>query len=992
MPYSHAEIKSFQGLYLQQNSFTVPDGALEQAENCVITYDGVITKRRGFFTFLTPGGLNVLNALFLYQNTLIAVYNSMIQWVSSLGVGTTLSGEPVAVTGTRVSRSVQANDNLYFTTDNGVMKIEAFNSIVYKAGIPPGLDLTGKFAAADGPIRADTQVGYRIVFGRRDANKNLLLGAPSDILVLTNRIVENSSYTSAGAGPYTITVTTASPHNLSTGMVLTFSDATNAAAEGSYAITVTGALTFTYSVTANPVSGDLDYEATRQVNLQFSVPEDVNSTEYFYQVYRTTQSSGAAVPPSADFKLIIEQALTAGQIADNVVFVTDDVLVIFEGAELYTNPNSREGELQANDRPPLVDDVTLFKDHVFYANATTRQQLTFDVVSTDTSFINNNNWIELKQGAVTRRYVARTGVGNSTVASESVSGTTTITVTYTAHGLVNGDTILVSNVVGTVAETSYVISGVAANTFDFTAGVGEAATSLDFQGVKNAANQYIFTLLAPGASPATGIDTTARAIVKAVDRDPDATFYARYLSGITDIPGKMYFASETFTTNPIQVRAETTQVGQAFNPELPAAFGTTVQSVQDVLRNIVFSSKVGEPEAVPATNQIVVGSRNKAIQRIFALRDSVIVIKEDGVFRIDGDAVTNFTATILDGTVLCVSPSSAALINNQVIFLSNQGVCLVSSTSVQIISRKIEAPIAAVVGKPELLANTAGVAYESERLYLLTTLAPNTTTASVVYCYNTLTDSWTTWDTYFKNGVVGPSDKLFLISVTNRLLKERKEQNKLDYTGESSTATAISISSDKLSGLFNFGSVTPQPGDVIVYQNIITRIETATQVGSNYTCTFESVTNIIDASTVVLYKRFKSTIKLSPFTAGATNRSKQFCQLQIHTKEASISTLDISYSNDTFGSSEFTTWKQNTVALQGGWGQLPWGFFAWGLEQGINLTYSTQPAPIVRTYIPMFAQRSTFIQPILEHNAGAEPLNIQSIGFQLRGYGERVSR
>jgi hypothetical protein len=290
------------------------------------------------------------------------------------------------------------------------------------------------------------------------------------------------------------------------------------------------------------------------------------------------------------------------------------------------------------------------------------------------------------------------------------------------------------------------------------------------------------------------------------------------------------------------------------------------------------------------------------------------------------------------------------------------------------------------------LASTAGVAYESERLYLLTTLAPNTNVASVVYCYNTLTDSWTTWDTYFKNGVVGPMDKLFLISTTNRLLKERKEQNKLDYTGESSNATSISIASDKLSGLFNFGTVTPEPGDVIVFQSIITRIASATQIGSNYSCTFESVTNILAAQTVVLYKRFKTTIKMSPFTAGATNRHKQFCQLQIHTKEASISTLDISYSNDTFGSSEFTTWKQNTVALQGGWGQLPWGFFPWGLEQGINLTYSTQPAPIVRTYIPLFAQRSTFIQPILEHNAGAEPLNIQSIGFQLRGYGERVSR
>lgn len=991
MAYSHVELKNFIGLYLQQNSFTVPDGALEEAENCVITMDGVITKRRGFFTFYTPG-LDVLNNLFFYQNTLLGVSGDKVQSFNSGGTPTTLTGQPVVITSPRVARSVQSNDNLYFTTDTGVLKLEAFNSTIYRDGVAPGGDLTGQFGASDGPISGDCQVAYRILFGRRDSNKNLLLGAPSDILVLTNRPVTGSSYTSSGAGPYTITVTTPDVHGLASGMVVTVTGATNPNADGSYAITVLTPTTYTYSVPANPASGSLNYTATRTTLLEFSVPEEIDSTQFFYQLYRSSQSAGNAIPPNADFKLILEQPLTAGELAANVVFVTDDILSIFEGEELYTNPNSREGELQANDRPPLCQDLTLFKNHLYYGNCTTRHQLTLDVVSTDVSFIGNNNYIEMKQGAVTRRYVARTGVGNTGTTAESVSGVTTVTVTYTAHNLVNGDTVLISNVTGTVVPGEYVISNVTANTFDFTAGGVLTATALDFQGVKNAANHYIFTLLAPGSSPATGLDVTARALVKAVNRDPLSVATSRYLSGITDTPGKMLFTSKTFDTNAIQVRAETVTVGEAFNPSLPATFGTTVQSIQDVLRNVIATSKVGEPEAVPATNQIVVGSRNKAILRIFALRDSVIVLKEDGVYRVDGDAVTNFVATILDNTVICISPSSAALINNQVIFLSNQGVCLVSGTSVQIISRKIEAPLAAVVGSPNLFANTSGVAYESERLYLLTTLAPNTTSASRVYCYNTLTDSWTTWDQYFRQGVVGPEDKLFLISTSNILQKERKNQNKLDYTGESSAATNIAISSNALTGLFNFGSVTPEPGDVVVFGNIINRIRTATQVGGNYQVVFESTSNITTGVAVTLYKRFKTTIKLAPFHAGATNRSKQFCQLQIHTKDASISVLEISYSNDTFGSSEFTTWRQTSVALQGGWGQLPWGFFPWGLEQGINLTYSTQPAPIVRTYIPLFAQRSTFIQPILEHNAGAEPLNIQSIGFQLRGYGERDSR
>lgn len=989
--YNHVELKNFVGLYLQQNSFTVPEGALEQADNCVITLNGVITKRRGLFTFVDGGLSSSLNNLFLYQDNLLAVYNNKITRIDSAGAETALTGETVLVTAPRVSRSMQADENLYFTSDRGVMKLEAFNSAVFKAGIPGGLDLRGNLASVNGPILGDTQVAYRIVFGRRDANKNLLLGAPSDTLVLTSRPTTGVGYTSSGGGPYTVTVTTTLPHNLATGMSITVVGATNTNANGIQGVTVTGPTTFTYSVSSNPASGSLDYSVERAVNLEFSVPEDVNSTDFFYQIYRSTQSVSASTAPSADFRFTKEMQLTAQEIIDNVVFVTDDTLVIFEGAELYTNPNSREGELQANARPPICADMTLFKNHAFYFNTRQAQFINIDLVSTASAFINSGDFIELKQSGVTNRFVARTGVGNNTVHAESVSGTTTITVTYTAHGLINGDTILVSNVTGTIPQAQYVIAGVTANTFTFTS-TGNTATALDFEGVKNAAGFYIFQLVPPLSSPATGLDLTARGIVKAINRDPLSVAYARYISGITDVPGKMLISSKTFDVSPIQVRANSLQAGEAFSPELPAAFSTTVESQQDVQRNAAFISKVGEPEAVPLVNFISIGSKNQDILRGFALRDSIVVLKQDGVFRIDGDDVTNFTATIIDGTVLCLSANSAALLNNQVAFLSNQGVCMVSGTAVQIISRKIEAPIAAVLGQPTLVANTSACAYESERLYLLTTLAPNTTTASVVYCYNTLTDAWSTWDEYFRQGIVGPNDKLFLINMSNKIKKERKNSNKLDFTGESFAATAVSIDADKLGGVFTTSPVTPQVGDVLVYLNIISRIQSVEAVGGNFKIGFTSVTNIIAAASVVLYRKFDSTIKLSPFHAGAVDRHKQFAQMQIHTKGPDITALDISYSGDTFGSSEFTNWQQNSVGATGGWGELPWGFFAWGLDSGINLTYSTQPATIIRTYVPLFAQRGTFIQPILEHKCGAEPMNIQALGFQVRGYGERVTR
>jgi hypothetical protein len=249
------------------------------------------------------------------------------------------------------------------------------------------------------------------------------------------------------------------------------------------------------------------------------------------------------------------------------------------------------------------------------------------------------------------------------------------------------------------------------------------------------------------------------------------------------------------------------------------------------------------------------------------------------------------------------------------------------------------------------------------------------------------------WDEYFTQGVVGPSDKLHLISLSNTIKKERKNQNKTDYTGESFTVTATSVASNKLSAVIVSASHTPQPGEVIVYLGIITRINSAQSLGgANFSVQFDNITNLIPTASGVLYEFFDAVIKLAPYHAGMIDRAKQFSQIQIHLRDDSISEIDIAYSNDTFGGSEVTNWKGTNIQVLGGWGEQPWGFFPWGQDAGIQLNYQTKPAPIIRSYVPLFAQRGTFIQPTLDHKIAAEILNIQSIGFTVRGYGEKVSR
>lgn len=991
-----AEIKTFAGLYLQANSFQVPDGAMEVAENVVISKDQKISKVRGYYQYANPGG--VPNNLFLYQNRLCKVdANSMAHYADTgtapneTGNATTNSGVAFTITSPRVSRGMEASNNLYFTTDNGVYKLEAYNSTVFKAGIPPGLDLTANVLLANGPIRSNNQVGYRVVFGRRDANSNLLLGSPSDIVTIGNAPNEAMTYTSSGAGPYTVTVTSTA-HGLSTGMIITVSGATNPNADGTYTITVTTPNAFTYSTSANPASGTLDYGATRAIRLEMSIPSEITvSTDgYFFQVYRTTQSGDVDVVPFADFKLIDERIITSAEITSNVAFYEDYIDDVLLGAELYTNPNSREGELQANARAPLCADITLYKNMAVYGNCITRHFVDFGVVDTDE--LADNDFVEVKIDAVTRRYVARSGVGNETVYA-TASGTGTITITYTAHNLANGYQVYISGVTGSLPEGIYTISGVTANTFDVTS-VGNSATALYFQGLTNG-TYYIFKFDETSASVSVQLRETAKSLVKAINSDDSSLVYARYASALTDIPGKVRLEAKGFTDQIFlrAVTATSTTPGQAFNPVFPDSFstGNQVKSDNDEQPNVFYVSKLGEPEAVPIVNSVTVGSRNKAILRVMALRDSMLVLKEDGVFRVTGDFPQGLSVAPLDNTVFCVAANSADLINNQVAFLSNQGICLATESSVQIVSRKIEDVIQPILGRDNLSLNTFGKSYESERLYMLSTFGPNSTTNDTVYLFNVLNDSWTTSTQTFKGAVLDSKDRMHLITTSNTIARERKTQTRIDFCAQNYAITVVSVAVDTLSAVVTISGHVPVRGDVIVKNDVFYRIESVAAAGSNYDITFIRATNLAAADSLQLYAFITSTIKLAPFHAGMVGKSKQFAQMQIHLRSNAITRCVISFSGMTFGSSESIEWENETAAL--GWGLEPWGLFPWGQSDEVNLALSTRPAPVIRVYVPRFQQRTTFIQPVIEHSEAGEDLAIQAINFTVRPYtgGERTT-
>ena len=1005
MPNSYPEIKKFLGLFAQQNSFGMPDGAMERAMNIVINDDDVVTKLRGFYQYFSPGS-GTIKAITSFQNKIIIVYSDKVTYLTEGGVSpnetgteTVLTGSPILVTGSRAVQFAESNGNLYFTTDTGVKVIDTYNGKVFDAGAPQGLDVNAALLNASGPFLGNNQINYRVLFGRRDANNNLILGAPSDILTLSNNIVSGCAYTSAGAGPYTVTVTSAG-HNLSTGMTITVTSATDTDANGSYSVTATPtSSTFQYQTPADPTNGSLSWTANRAVLLEFSVPQSITTDAdgWFYHIYRSSLSGAATSSAEFDFRLVDEKKLTSAQITSGIVTyedVVEGVLVQF-ASELYTNPNSREGEDQANFQPPLCEDIAVWNNYLWFLNTKTRDILNLDIE--DTSGFVTGDYLEFDANGVTYKYTAKSGVGNENVMSDSITHGADMTINYVAHGFVDGDYLYVSSVVGgSLPEGFYFVVSSAANTFKVSLTSGGSAlasagtTSLFFQGVKNTSSEFIFRIDTTSSSVALRILNTAIGIVKAVNRST-APIAANYISSVTDVPGKMRFTSLVFG-HQLKVRTPTVGIQDNFFPVLTTNFAdaAVVKSSSDTEENAVFVSKIGEPWAVPVLNKVYAGSKNQPGQRVVALRNSVIILKEDGVFKVTGDTPINFSVTLIDNTVRIASKRSAATTANQVYFLASEGVCAATDSSVQILSRRIENRLENVVGLSNIDDQTAAVAYDTDRTYRICTIAPNETSASIVYLHNSINDTWTESDILFTGGAVGPGNVLFLIS-GNKILKERKKQNRIDYCGQNVAVTVISVASNKLSAVISMTG-SPVVGDIIEKTNIFSRINAVTAAGANWTVGFAYPTNLVAADSKFLYRSYQSQWIMAPYHAGAVGREKIFSQMQIHCRTPSLTRLLCDFTNQSFGGDATTEWKAEDVKPTEGWGLVPWGLFSWGLEDGIRNVYNTVPAPIVRLYVPLFQARSTYIRAVLTHKEAGESIDAQAIAWVVRGYNERVTK
>lgn len=179
-------------------------------------------------------------------------------------------------------------------------------------------------------------------------------------------------------------------------------------------------------------------------------------------------------------------------------------------------------------------------------------------------------------------------------------------------------------------------------------------------------------------------------------------------------------------------------------------------SENDTKINRVFYSKLNQPEAVPLVNYFDVGDSDKEIVRIFPLRDSLFVFKEEGLYRISGE-VAPFTLALFDSSCKLVAPDSLGVVSNLIFAWTKKGIETISESGASLVSRPIDTDILKLASNnyPNFRTATFGVGYESDKSYLVWTIVKTTDTISkICYRYSTVTGAWTTYDKTNTCGIV----------------------------------------------------------------------------------------------------------------------------------------------------------------------------------------------------------------------------------------------
>jgi hypothetical protein len=486
---------------------------------------------------------------------------------------------------------------------------------------------------------------------------------------------------------------------------------------------------------------------------------------------------------------------------------------------------------------------------------------------------------------------------------------------------------------------------------------------------------------------AVDIDLTARSLVRVINRyASNTTVYAYYLSGPDDLPGQIMIEEKGVGASAFTLQASDTAISAMFFPAPPVSPSTNTKSTSSnsVQKNAVYYSKSQQPEHVPPLNYLLVGPANKEILRIVNLKDSAIVIKEEGVYRITGETPSSFTVVPVDLTVYCRAPESVCALANQVYMLSNQGVVAISESGVQVISHEIEPNLTPLLTNTSIDDYTFGCAYESERCYLISTLTNSSDSVNnQTLVYNTATQVWDRHTYAFEAAIVEPStDKLFFSkpSLLN-VYTERKDFADTDYADPESNITITLINGTTVE--FTISAVTPAAGWVIAQGTTEIAISTVVAIAGGFRAIVkETPPSTWATGAAVIYPNVGFDIEWHAWCGPGPDVLKQVSGVAFLTDDtdgaSSVSSFTGKFASNFDQEIEEVPITQPGTGWGGAWGSSPWG------GSGDAFGYPT--------YVPRNKQFCSRLFVGLRHDNAREKISITGVAFVFNADSERIGR
>ena len=932
------------GLYTFPNDMSaVPEGALSVANNIVIDKDSIAEPRRGLTFVALNSGVRAdfatnekAERVFFYKDGLISllsnsvsVYNHLKYFSpSTTGWKDSDATWNVALFSDIKPQHIIEDGNLYITTADGLIKLDALNAEPDYAGVPQARDIVDAFPTLNETseprwLASGDSVYYRTTILRTDANGN--------------------TYESAPSSPYLVT---------------------------------------------NNSSGD------RSVNLVVNYPTFIRSTDKI-RLYRSKSSTS----PEDELKLCYEEQVDPYNPSSLIIETCPDELL---GAFLYSNA-SQGGVEYSNYQPPLAKDIALYKDSTFLGNITEIPRIKISLKATDLAGSAATVDAIRPGDTVVVNGVTYTGVYayTRTFLAADVN-ITNETITIAAHGGATGDPFRLYNTEntfypGNLPEGTYYIIYVDANTIKLAASYANAlagtAINILNQGTAsvtypNYATIFPYTVTSTnfpvyiGGTTSQNVTRTMMGLARVITDYNYANtdgVNAYYLANITnDLLGSIVIERKSFEATNLAFSVNSSRP-QAWVPNF--VYGALTASVESKANGLAYS-KPELQESFPIPYREYAGSRDEPILRIITLRDSLFILKTDGVWRLWGTDPGNYQIALLDSTVNVIAPDSVVALNNQIFALTTQGVVSITENGVTIVSRPIERDLLDLLASnsSDMFLHAFAVGYESERAYtlFLPTVAADTYPTQY-YRYNVITNNWTR-GTLTKNcGGVNPYDDRMYLGDRNHTWMdvERKTLTSFDYADYVATLIVSSASGSTI--VFNSGSAELVAGRVLYQTDLIWgEIASVTNVGAVYTVIMKYPITL-DGSVIYLLDPIETDIEWVP-------NSFQNPGINKHYREATLIFLSDFYGQGrvSFETDQYPQVLYETIegSMASPWGLFPWGIAPWGGN-------SPRRRP-VRIAVPRNHKRASWLKVGFHHDVCFSPWKIQGISVIGTNISEKV--